>query len=34
MLNSQMAAYASQQLKTREENYPTHDIELAAIKVL
>ena len=24
-------AYASQQLKTHERNYPTHDLELAAI---
>jgi len=24
-------AYASQQLKTHEWNYPTHDLELAAV---
>ena len=24
-------AYASRQLKTYEENYPTHDLELAAV---
>lgn len=27
-----MVAYESRQLKTREENYPTHDMELAAIE--
>ena len=26
-----MAAYASQQLKNYEQNYPTHDLELAAV---
>ena len=26
-----MVAYASRQLKTHEKNYPTHDLELAAI---
>ena len=26
-----MVAYASRQLKTHEANYPTHDLELAAI---
>jgi len=24
-------AYASRQLKTHEQNYPTHDLELAAV---
>ena len=31
MQNQQVVAYASRQLKTHEENYPTHDLELAAI---
>ena len=29
--NRQVVAYASCQLKTHEENYPTYDLELAAI---
>jgi len=31
MQNGQMVAYASRQLKTHERNYPTHDLELAAV---
>ncbi|XP_074290661.1 putative mitochondrial protein AtMg00860 [Silene latifolia] len=31
MLNGRVIAYASQQLKSYEENYPTHDLELGAI---
>ena len=31
MQNGQVVAYASRQLKTYERNYPTHDLELAAI---
>ena len=31
MQNQQVVAYASRQLKPHEENYPTHDLELAAI---
>lgn len=31
MQNSQVVAYAYFQLKTDEENYPTHDLKLAAI---
>ncbi|XP_019160765.1 PREDICTED: uncharacterized protein LOC109157321 [Ipomoea nil] len=31
MQNSKVIAYASRQLKTHDENYPTHDLELAAI---
>jgi hypothetical protein len=31
MQENNMIAYASRQLKTHEENYPTHDLELAAI---
>ena len=31
MQNGQVVAYASKQLKTHERNYPTHDLELAAI---
>ena len=26
-----MVAYASRQLKPHEQNYPTHDLELAAV---
>lgn len=31
MQEKQVVAYASQQLKTHEINYPTHDLELAAV---
>ena len=31
MQNDRMIAYASRQLKKHEENYPTHDLELAAV---
>ena len=31
MQNGKVIAYASRQLKTHEMNYPTHDLELAAI---
>ncbi|XP_021729742.1 uncharacterized protein LOC110696697 [Chenopodium quinoa] len=31
MQNGKVIAYASRQLKPHEENYPTHDLELAAI---
>ncbi|XP_050896305.1 uncharacterized mitochondrial protein AtMg00860-like [Lathyrus oleraceus] len=31
MQNGQVVAYASRQLKPHEENYPTHDLELAAV---
>jgi len=31
MHNRQVVAYASRQLKVREKNYPTHDLELAAV---
>ncbi|GAA0187596.1 hypothetical protein LIER_34883 [Lithospermum erythrorhizon] len=31
MQNGRMVAYASRQLKNHERNYPTHDLELAAI---
>ena len=31
MQDGQVVAYASRQLKVHEENYPTHDLELAAI---
>lgn len=30
MQGGQVVAYASHQLKTHEENYPTHDLELEA----
>ena len=31
MKNRQVVAYASRQLKVHEKNYPSHDLELAAI---
>jgi hypothetical protein len=31
MQEGRVTAYASRQLKTHEENYPTHDLELAAV---
>ncbi|KAI5409954.1 hypothetical protein KIW84_055424 [Lathyrus oleraceus] len=31
MQNKQVVAYASRQLKVHERNYPTHDLELAAV---
>src|SRR5438105_12553489 len=31
MQEGKVVAYASRQLKTHEENYPTHDLELAAV---
>ena len=31
MQDHQVIAYASQQLHPHEENYPTHDLELAAV---
>jgi hypothetical protein len=31
MQNRQVVAYASRQLKVHEKNFPTHDLELAAI---
>ena len=31
MQNDRVIAYASRQLKKHEENYPTHDLELATI---
>ena len=31
MQNDRVIAYASRQLMKHEENYPTHDLELAAI---
>ena len=31
MQNDRMIAYAFRQLKKHEENYPTHDLELAAV---
>ena len=31
MQNGKVIAYASRQLKIHEKNYPTHDLELAAV---
>ena len=31
MQNKKIVAYASRQLKMHERNYPTHDLELAAV---
>ncbi|MCI88580.1 putative polyprotein, partial [Trifolium medium] len=31
MQHKKAVAYASQQLKVHEKNYPTHDLELAAV---
>ncbi|MCI17759.1 DNA/RNA polymerases superfamily protein, partial [Trifolium medium] len=31
MNKGKVVAYASRQLKTHEKNYPTHDLELAAV---
>ena len=31
MQHGKVIAYASRQLKTHEKNYPTHDLELAAV---
>jgi ribonuclease HI len=31
MQGGKVVAYASQQVRTHEQNYPTHDLELAAI---
>ena len=31
MQNDRVVAYASRQLKPREKNYPTHDLELAVV---
>ena len=31
MQNDRLIVYASRQLKKHEENYPTHDLELAAV---
>ena len=31
MQNNKVIAYASRQLKKHEQNYPTHDLELAAV---
>ena len=31
MKKGKVVAYASRQLKPHEKNYPTHDLELAAI---
>ena len=31
MQNSRVVAYASRQLKKNEQNYPTHDLEMAAV---
>ena len=31
MQNGKMIAYASRKLKSHEKNYPTHDLELAAV---
>ncbi|KAA0059580.1 pol protein [Cucumis melo var. makuwa] len=34
MQQGKIVAYASRQLKSHEQNYPTHDLELAAVKEL
>ena len=31
MQNGKMVGYASKQMKPHEQNYPTHDLELAAV---
>ena len=31
MQNDRVISYASRQLKKHEENYPTHDLELATV---
>jgi hypothetical protein len=31
MQDDRVVAYASRQLKKHDENYPTHDLELAAV---
>ena len=31
MQNGKVVAYASRQLKPHEQNYPTHDLELATV---
>jgi hypothetical protein len=31
MQDGKMVSYASHQLRKHEENYPTHDLELAAV---
>ena len=31
MQHGRVVAYASRQLQTHEQNYPTHDLELAAV---
>jgi hypothetical protein len=31
MQDGQVVSYASRQLRKHEENYPTHDLELAAV---
>ena len=31
MQDGKVVAYASRQLKVHEKNYPTHDLELAAV---
>ena len=31
MQNGKVSAYASRQLKKHEQNYPTHDLEMAAV---
>ena len=33
MQDGKVVAYASRQLKLHEQNYPTHDVELAAVSV-